>query len=166
MPAHPAACGDARRRQASFVLTTETSADFQLCSQKEQEFAQEYNASLDKYMNDIGLDLTSDQKPPRGMFIDVLAMEDVGTIVTDSGMSMTLKKVRAAWLLGPDCVARIACPHGRRLTCRRCDARTRCTASAAPRSSTSSARALWSSGAEHCRRPARSAPCRYSWWSQ
>eukprot|EP01043_Picozoa_sp_COSAG02_P048688 COSAG02_NODE_4810_length_4952_cov_2.157222_2_plen_78_part_00 len=68
----------------------------QLCSQREQEFAQEYNASLDRYMNDTGLDLTSDQKPPRGMFIDVLAMEDVGTIVTDSGMSMTLKKVRRA----------------------------------------------------------------------
>jgi hypothetical protein len=77
------------------VLLTETSADLQLCSQKEQEFAQEYNASLDRYMNETGLDLTSDQKPPRGMFIDVLAMEDVGTIVTDSGMSMTLKKVRA-----------------------------------------------------------------------
>jgi hypothetical protein len=66
----------------------------QLCSQKELEFAQEYNASLDRYMNDTGLDLTSDQKPPRGMFIDVLALQDVGTIVTDSGMSMTLKKVR------------------------------------------------------------------------
>lgn len=77
------------------MLLTETSADLQLCSQKEQEFAQEYNASLDRYMNETGLDLTSDQKPPRGMFIDVLAMEDVGTIVTDSGMSMTLKKVRA-----------------------------------------------------------------------
>lgn len=78
-----------------FVPLSDVPADLQLCSQKEQEFAQEYNASLDRYMNDIGLDLTSDQTPPRGMFIDVLAMEDVGTIVTDSGMSMTLKKVRA-----------------------------------------------------------------------
>ena len=64
----------------------------QLCSQREQEFSQEYNASLDRYMNDVGLDLTSDQAPPRGVFIDVLALEDLGTIVTDSGMSMTLKK--------------------------------------------------------------------------
>lgn len=85
----------AQRREVLFVPLSDVPADLQLCSQKEQEFAQEYNASLDRYMNDIGLDLTSDQTPPRGMFIDVLAMEDVGTIVTDSGMSMTLKKVRA-----------------------------------------------------------------------
>ena len=50
----------------------------QLCSQREQEFSQEYNASLDRYMNDVGLDLTSDQAPPRGVFIDVLALEDLG----------------------------------------------------------------------------------------
>jgi len=122
------------------MLLTDAAADLQLCSQKEQEFAQEYNASLDRYMNDTGLDLTSDQKPPRGMFIDVLAMEDVGTIVTDSGMSMTLKKVRA--VARRTISSRLCTPCSLMDRARRWTRRTRCTASAALRLSISSGRGL------------------------
>ena len=44
-------------------------------------------------MSEVGLDLTSDQTPPRTILIDVLAKEDVGTIVTASGVTLNLKKV-------------------------------------------------------------------------
>ena len=50
--------------------------------------------TLITFMAAVGLDLTSDQTPPRTVLIDVLAKEDVGTIVTGSGVTLNLKKVR------------------------------------------------------------------------
>jgi hypothetical protein len=68
----------------------------QLCSQKEQEFSQQYNESVDAFMKEVDLDLMSDQTPPRYLYIDVLAKVEVGTIVTGSGMTLNLKKVRCS----------------------------------------------------------------------
>ena len=47
-------------------------------------------------MDTVGLDLMSDQIPPREVYINVLAKDDVGAIVTDSGVALTLKKVHTS----------------------------------------------------------------------
>ena len=89
----------------------------QLCSQKEQEFSQQYNESVDAFMKEVELDLMSDQTPPRCMYIDVLAKVEVGTIVTGSGMTLNLKKVSCVALQLFLCLNYFGC-------------RTRCTACA------------------------------------
>jgi hypothetical protein len=61
-------------------------------SPQEKRFKDDYNEILRQYMNDLELDLTLNlHEPPSNADIEVLVLQDYGTIVTEDG-SITLQK--------------------------------------------------------------------------
>ena len=56
-----------------------------LMSKEETKYFQEYDQLLNSYMQSSGFDLTANMFPPHDLYVEVVATEDYGEIVTTSG---------------------------------------------------------------------------------
>ena len=67
----------------------------QLC-EPEKEFFKQYTKDLASYMIEIGdgagIDLTTDQSPPKSLYVEVRCLQDYGELETDDGSIIILKK--------------------------------------------------------------------------
>jgi len=67
----------------------------QLC-EPEKEFFKQYTKDLASYMREIGdgagIDLTTDQSPPKSLYVLVQVLQDYGELETDDGSIIILKK--------------------------------------------------------------------------
>ena len=72
-----------------------------LMSAPEKSFLNEYNNILGKYFDAVELDLTTDLKPPRDLFIEVRVLRDCGSVITDAG-TVDLKAGTAHFLKRSD----------------------------------------------------------------
>lgn len=61
-------------------------------SPMEKSFFSGYDRLLGDYMSDLDLNLTEDLTPPKDLFIQVRVVQDAGTIVTEDGDELTLRK--------------------------------------------------------------------------
>lgn len=78
----------ALRWQAGSVLPDDVLANF---GPQEERFFRQYDRLLGDYMAAIDLDLTADPEPPKDLFVEILALQDCGDIVTDNGV-VSLRK--------------------------------------------------------------------------
>ena len=67
----------------------------QMC-EPEITFFNQYNKDLASYMREIGdgagIDLTTDQSPPKSLYVLVQVLQDYGELETDDGSIIILKK--------------------------------------------------------------------------
>jgi len=68
--------------QAGSVVPAEVKS---CLSNNEMEFYEGYDKLMNDYMSRIGIDLTTDQAPPKDTLIEVRVLKDHGTILTDDG---------------------------------------------------------------------------------
>lgn len=55
-------------------------------SPQEKAYFEGYDQLVSNYMNDMDVLLTSDQVPPKELFVEVRALQDVGEVMTESGV--------------------------------------------------------------------------------
>ena len=79
----------AMRWQFGAVLPEEVRLN--LC-EPEMEFFNKYNKALASYMRSVGTDLTTDNAPPKSLYIEVRVRQDHGEIETADGEVVLLKK--------------------------------------------------------------------------
>ena len=89
---HRAELLTAMRWQFGAVLPEEVKLN--MC-EPETEFFNKYNKALASYMRSVGVegvDLMTDQSPPKSLYIEVRCVQDHGELETDDGTVIMLKK--------------------------------------------------------------------------
>lgn len=71
-------------------------------SPNEVAFFEGYDKLMGAYMQEVDLDLTQEQNPPKELFVEVRVLKDFGEIQTDTG-SVTLDKNTVHFLRRSDC---------------------------------------------------------------
>lgn len=87
------------RLDAGLVLPDEIRRNL---SPQEATFFAEYDDVLADFMRDIRIDLTSHQRPPKHLFIEVRALVDCGELVTEYSGVVNLAKGTSHFLLASD----------------------------------------------------------------
>lgn len=72
----------------------------------EQTFFAKYNRNLASYMRSVGVngvDLMTDQTPPKSLYIEVRCVQDYGQLEMDDGSTILLKKNTQLFLPRSQC---------------------------------------------------------------
>lgn len=91
------------RWQFGAVLPNDVKAN--LC-EPEQTFFAKYNRNLASYMRSVGVngvDLMTDQTPPKSLYIEVRCVQDYGQLEMDDGSTILLKKNTQLFLPRSQC---------------------------------------------------------------
>jgi GINS complex subunit 1 len=71
-------------------------------SVEEQNYFRNFSNLTEKYMKDIGYDLTTNTKPPKEPFVEVRVLESCGEIFTEDGTSVNLEENTTHYLRRTD----------------------------------------------------------------